>query len=296
VGGVFTLVDFGKHALKGIVEPVQAWRITGLSQAESRFEAARGAHLTAFVGRDAEIALLLEKWARAKDSEGQVVLITGEPGIGKSRILQEVRARLEAEPHTRLRYQCSPYHNNSALYPVIEQLIRAAGFRPEDDTTRKLEKLESLVGTQGNRPALFAALLGLDAGGRYPPLDMSQQKQKEETLRALAEQVTLLAANKPVLMVFEDAHWIDPTTQETLALIAPQIVGARVLLLITCRSEYAPPWPQGLTHVTPSTFRASAAGRPPRWSHASPAAGRYRTRCSSRSSRRPTAYRCSSRN
>ena len=259
VGGAFILDDLGHHSLKGIVEPVRAWRVTGLAPTESRFDAAHGAHLTAFVGREAEIALLMEKWARVQDGEGQVVLLGGEPGIGKSRILQEVRARIEAEPHSRLRYQCSPYHTNSALYPVIEQFIRAAGFRPGDDTTRKLEKVESLVGTQGNTPALFAAMLGLYSGERYAPLDMSQQRQKEETLKALAEQVTLLAAHKPVLMLFEDAHWIDPTTQETLALIVPRIAAARVLLLITCRSEYAPSWSQGLAHV--STLNLSRLGR-----------------------------------
>ena len=250
VGATFVLADMGSHSLKGIVEPVQAWRVTGFAATEGRFEATRGAHLTPFVGRESEVAQLTEAWQQACAGEGQVVLLCGEPGIGKSRILQEVRRRIEKDAHTRLRYQCSPYHTSSALHPVIEQFLHAVGFEATDDTDAKLTKIEALTGNAGHMPALFASLLGIDSGERYAALNMTPQKQKDETLNALAEQIAMLAGTKPVLMLFEDAHWIDPTTQEALDLIVPWLADKRVLLLITYRPEYAPPWPQELAHLT----------------------------------------------
>jgi len=175
-------------------------------------------------------------------------VLGGEPGIGKSRITQALRDKVADEPHTRLRYQCSPYHTNSALHPVIEQLERAAGFTREDTPEQKLDKLEPLFPDDTAR-ALVAALLSLPVE-RYPALAMSPQKQKEETLRVLAQQVTALAATEPVLLIFEDAHWIDPTSQELLDLIVPAVAGHRVLAVITHRPEYTPPW-TGQGHVAP---------------------------------------------
>ena len=252
VGNAFTADDLGEHSLKGIVEATRAWLITGFSGAEGRFEATRGIHLTPFVGRDAEVALLMEKWEQAKtDAEGQLVLLCGEPGIGKSRITQVLRERMAQEPHIQLRYQCSPYHTNSALHPVIEQLERAAGFERENGKKTKLEKLEALVGTDGNTPALFASLLSLEIPeDRYAPLNMSPQKQKEKTLQALCDGVSGLSERNPVLFILEDAHWIDPTSQEVLDLIVANIPDKRVLVVVTYRPEYEAPWPQSLNHVT----------------------------------------------
>ena len=250
LGATFTYADLGARQIKGFAEPLGVWRVTGLSAAESRFDARAAAGLTPFIGRDEEIALLLQRWQQAKDGEGQVLLLCGEPGIGKSRITQVLRERLGREPHTRLRYQCSPYHTSSALHPVIEQLERAAGFERDDTVDAKLAKLEDLVGTEGNVPALFASMLSLEAGDRYSALNMSPQKQKEETLQALADQGAALSEQQPVLMIFEDAHWIDPTSQEMLDLMVPQIADMRVLMVVTYRPEYEAPWSQGLAHLT----------------------------------------------
>ncbi len=250
IGGTFELDDLGEQALKGINEPVRAWRVAGVARTEGRFEA-RGAALTPLIGRDEELGLVLGRWQRACEGEGQVVLLSGEPGIGKSRIVQALRQRLADEPHARLRYQCSPYHTNSAFYPIVAQIEHAAGFARDDSTESKLGKLEALLGEDAAQVApLLAAILSLETGERYPPLAMSPQKQKEETLKALAGQVARLAAQQPLLMIFEDAHWIDPTSQEVLDLIVPLAETTRLLLVITYRPEYEPPWQQ-YGHVTP---------------------------------------------
>jgi class 3 adenylate cyclase/predicted ATPase len=247
VGGTFDLDDFGEHALKGIVEPVHAWQVTGLARSKGRFEAAHGkAELSPLVGRDEELSLVMRRWEQAKEGEGQVVLLSGEPGIGKSRMIQALYERVADEPHIRLRYQCSPYHVNTALHPVIEQFERAAGFSRGDSTVQKLDKLEAVLGQGTTGIAeigpLFAALLSLDAGERYTSLAMTPQQQKEETLKALADQLLALADREPVLMLFEDAHWIDPTTQEVLDLLVPMIASRRVLLVLTHRPGYQSQW------------------------------------------------------
>jgi class 3 adenylate cyclase len=259
LGGTFVLADMGAQALKGIVEPVPAHRVTGLAATEGRFEAHRQ-HLTPLVGREAEMAMVMARWQQTCAGEGQVIVLSGEPGIGKSRITQALRERLAEEPHTRLRYQCSPYHMNSALHPVIEQIERAANFERDDTIERKLDKLETLLPNGAGR-ALVASLLSLPTD-RYPALAMSPQKQKEETLRVLAEGIVTLAAAAPVLLVFEDAHWIDPTSQELLDILVPMVTGHGVLAVITHRPEYQPPW-LGQGHVTPLALtrlgRADAA-------------------------------------
>jgi len=257
LGGLFEYQDLGAHGLKGIAEPAQAWRVVGERKAASRFEAVRAKTLTSFVGREQEIALLLDRWERAKEGEGQVVLLSGEAGIGKSRVTQTLRERLVDEPHTRLRYQCSPYYTNSALYPSISQLEYAARFASDDPPQHKLDKLEALLGQSTEAvqevAPLFAALLSIPTGDRYPPLDMTPQRQKEMTLETLVDQLVGLAARQPVLFILEDAHWIDPSTLEMIELTVNRVQDSRVLLVITYRPEFTPPW-SGPTHVTSLTL------------------------------------------
>jgi hypothetical protein len=245
-GEVFTYEAPEERSLKGFPEPVKLWRVLAPSGAESRFEALHGRWLTPLVGREQELALLLERWRRAKEGEGQVVLVSGEAGIGKSRITEVLRERLMADDHIRLRFQCSPYHTNSALYPIIEHLERAAGFERDDGPEVRLTKLEALMGLAGGNLAeavpLIAALLGVPTGDRYPPLAMSPERQKERTLATLGDQAILLSETKPVLMIVEDAHWIDPTTQESVDLTIGRAEGARLLVVVTGRPEYRPNW------------------------------------------------------
>ncbi|MGH7553657.1 MAG: AAA family ATPase, partial [Longimicrobiales bacterium] len=218
VGAAFELSDMGPHSLKGIAQPVRAWRVHAVHRPLGRFEAAHeGVALTPLVGRGEQVELLLRCWGQACDGEGQVVLVSGEPGIGKSRLTQVLREQIAGEPYTALRYQCSPYHLNSALYPVIEHLEFAAGFTREDTPEQKLDKMEAILAGSPQQRAeaapLLAAQLSLPVA-RYPPLNLSPQKQKEKTLEALAGQIEALSQRQPVLMVVEDAHWIDPTSRE----------------------------------------------------------------------------------
>jgi predicted ATPase len=250
-GGLFEYRDLGTVALKGFAENVSTWQVLGAGAAESRFEALR-ATTTPLVGRDEEIDLLLRRWVQAKGGDGQMVLISGEPGIGKSRIAETILERLSNEPHIRLRYYCSPHHQDSALYPSIAQLERAAGFRRDDTDEQRLNKLEKLLaqGTNdlGEAVPLLAELLSIPIGGRYPPLNLSPQKRKEKTLLAQLTQLEGLASRQPVLMVYEDVHWSDPTTRESLDLLIERMPTLRVLLIMTFRPEFMPPW-IGLPHV-----------------------------------------------
>jgi class 3 adenylate cyclase/tetratricopeptide (TPR) repeat protein len=246
VGGQFELIDLGAHELKGIAQPVRAWRVQAVHRSQGRFEAAHeGVALTPLVGREEEVALLLRRWQQARDGEGQVALIGGEPGIGKSRLARVLQERIEDEPHTTLHYQCSPYHLNSPLYPILEQLEFAAGFVREDAPEQKLEKMEAmLVGSPEERAEaapLIAGLLSLPVE-RYAPLALSPQKRKEKTLEALAGQLETLSRQRPVLIVFEDVHWIDPTSQEALDALVPRLQERAIMLVVTYRPEYMPHW------------------------------------------------------
>jgi class 3 adenylate cyclase/tetratricopeptide (TPR) repeat protein len=252
LGNLFDLQDLGAQDLKGIAEPVRAWAALRPSAIESRFEALRVA-TTPLVGRDEEVALLMRRWEQAKAGDGQIVLISGEPGIGKSRIAETVAERLATEPHIRLRYFCSRHHEDSALHPAISQLERAAGFQREDTAEQRLDKLEALLLKGANdleeAAPLIADLLSIPTGDRCPALELTPQKRKERTLTALVTQLEGLSRREPVLMVYEDVHWSDPTTRELLDLLIDRVSGLRVLVIITFRLEFNPPW-VGRPHVT----------------------------------------------
>jgi class 3 adenylate cyclase len=252
IGDLFECTDLGTVEVKGIDVPVSAWQVLRPSGVESRFEALHGSVLTPLVGRDEEIDLLLRRWSRAKGGDGQVVLISGEPGIGKSRITAALVERIHGEPHIRLRYFCSPYRQDSALFPFIDQLGRAAGFARDDMPSTKLEKLESLLAL-ANPPAedvaLLADLLSLPALEHRPLPNLSPPQKKQRTLEALIRQLEGLARQQPVVMAFEDAHWIDPTSRELVDLTVEHLRTLPVLLLVTFRPEFQPPW-AGLPQVT----------------------------------------------
>jgi class 3 adenylate cyclase/tetratricopeptide (TPR) repeat protein len=250
--GSFEYEDLGEHSLSGIGEPLRVWRVVGVSRAQDRFAAAHGPVLTQLIGRETEITMLRNKWSQAREGEGQAVLLYGQPGMGKSRITQELCERVAKEPHWLLRYQCSQYYSNSAFYCVLATLQRTSGFERTDSTATKLVKLEAAlapVGELRDRLApLYAALMSLPLDG-FPPFAGSPQKQKQETMEAMVESVIVLARSKPVLMVFEDLHWVDPSTLEVINLTVDRTRESRVLLLMTSRPEFASPW-VGHAHVT----------------------------------------------
>jgi len=242
LGETFEVADLGTLALKGFAEPVPAWRIVGPRDIDSRFVAAHGRTPTRLCGRDQELALLRDRWARAQAGEGQVVFVSGDAGIGKSRLLEAMRDDVLGQPHIRLRYQCSPYFSNSSLFPVVRQLEHAAGFLSDDDNDSRLDKLEVLFDGDREMCQLFASLLQLRFRHRYGALELSPPQRKGRTLDALVEELLRLSRQRPVLFLFEDAHWIDPTTQELMERTLARIADARVLLLISHRPEWQPPF------------------------------------------------------
>ena len=251
-GGHFDYRDLGPLALKGWPEPVPIWQVLRTSGVDSRFEAMHNTKLAPLFGREEEIELLLRRWRHATQEEGRVVVLTGEPGIGKSHITLTLDERLQSEPHITLRYFCSAHHTNSALFPFTGQLERAAGFERSDAPAEKLSKLDILVSRSTADPehvAVLANLCALPASDRYQLQELSPQKRKEKTFAALLAQLDGLATRQPVFMIFEDIHWIDPTSLELLAATVEHVPQLRVLLLITARPEFTPPWPS-YSHMT----------------------------------------------
>jgi len=251
-GDWFRYRDLGMRPLKGIAEPISLTQVLDERIEESRFAASRGALLTPFVGREQEIALLLDRWRLASEGEGQVVVLSGEAGIGKSRICEMLRERV-ADAGIRIRYQCSPYYTDTALYPVIAHLTAAARIEPAEPPERKVGKLERLIMPAAIGPEvalpLLAELLAISPGDRYPALTMGPELRKVRTLQVLTEQLFALARRGPVLVLLEDAHWIDPTTRDWLDSVIEPIGAQRVMLLVTCRPEFQNPWGQH-TNVT----------------------------------------------
>ena len=215
LGNLFELEEFGPKELKGISGAVRAWAALRPASVESRFEALHANGLTELVGRDEELELLLRRWSKAKSGEGQVVLLSGEAGIGKSRLTAALLESIANEPHTRLRYFCSPQHTDSAFYPIIGQMERAARFAHDDALKTKLDKLDTVLAqtsTSLEDTALFADMLSLPKDGRYAALDIPSEQHRQRTFKALGSQVEALSRSTPVLMIVEDAHWTDPTS------------------------------------------------------------------------------------
>ena len=256
LGNLFELTDLGPKGLKGIAGSVRTWSVLRPSSVESRFEALHATRLTTMVGRDEEMELLLRRWAKAKTAEGQVVLISGEAGIGKSRLTAALLEHLAAEPHVRLRYFCSPQHTDSAFYPIINQMGRAAGLEHDNTPTAKLDKIDALLAqtsTSKEDAALVAELLSLPNDGRYPALDLAPQQRRQRTLKVFISQIEILTRSSPVLMILEDAHWTDPSSLEVFGQAVDRIATLPALLVVTFRPEFEPPW-IGRPYVTALTI------------------------------------------
>jgi predicted ATPase len=243
---LFECHDLGPQTLKGISTPLAVYRVVGEGAAQSRFEVALSMGFTPLIGREHEVGLLQERWQRAKQGEGQVVLLSGEPGIGKSRLVQALKEQVLAEGATRIEFRCSPYHQNSAFYPIIERLQRLLQFAPQEVPQAKLDKLARLLTLyrfpQADTLPLLAALLSLPPPEGVPAITLSPQRQKQKTQEALIAWIVEEADKAPVYCAWEDLHWADPSTLEALTFFLDQVPTTRLLALLTFRSDFTPSW------------------------------------------------------
>lgn len=246
LGTAFQVTERGERKLKGLVEPEALWAVAGETFVESRFAAQHRGSLTPFIGREREVDLLAERWRRARDGQGQVVSLSGEAGIGKSRLAQVTREHAAVQDPTVLQYQCAPSFANSAFYPFVQQLGHAAGFAKDDAPDQKLDKLETVTGGSA-RPAaqthsLLAAMMQIPIGERYPPLKLTPDQMLHETGSVLVEQLHALAEQRPVLMIFEDLHWADGNSLALLERTIAALSTWPVLAVFTYRPEFEPSW------------------------------------------------------
>ncbi|HEY0909598.1 MAG TPA: adenylate/guanylate cyclase domain-containing protein, partial [Bradyrhizobium sp.] len=245
LGGLFELTHAGDHDLKGFARPVPVWQVCGEASVESRFAAIRTGRSLPLIGRAHEMGLIGQRWQLAREGEGQIVTVTGEPGIGKSRTIEALQQELAAEPHARVNLQCSPYHSDSALYPVIQYLNRAARFTPTDATDARIEKLRSWLEKRNIADAsalpLLAELLSIPLPAQAPS-GLTPAQRKASTLALLVNMLIGLSKDDPVLVVLEDAHWIDATTLDMMMRLTDSIGDARLLAVVTARPEFAAPW------------------------------------------------------
>ncbi|OWW04040.1 guanylate cyclase [Rhizobium sp. R72] len=253
-GQSFDIISLGERELRGFASPIALFEVRGEREVESRFEAAHASGLSKFVGRISEIGLLLERWELSKTGQGQMVFLSGEAGIGKSRLVEAFEQRLHETPHELIRLQCSPYHATSAFYPIVERLSRVALFASTDDRDMRVEKFRTLVRRYGESPAevgaIYAELLSLDVGDEFTPPALSAHQRKELLVRTLANRLLLAARIAPVLMVVEDAHWMDPSTSEVLQELVGRLHGTAALIVVTHRPEWSATWASGLAQAT----------------------------------------------
>lgn len=238
LGELFALTPLGKQSLKGISDALEAFVVIAETARESRFDARQLGMLTPIVGREQELGLMQERWLRAKGGSGQMIVVSGEAGIGKSRVTRALIDEIAQEDHVRLTFQCAPNYSNNAFYPLIQQLTYAAGIHPADGSSERLDKLERVAGIDAGNVALMATLLGIDAGGRYASLDLTPAQIRVRTMHALVQLIVRQAHEKPLLVVFEDLHWVDPTTLELLDIALDAVAEEKVLLLATARPSF----------------------------------------------------------
>ena len=249
VSGVFDFQDLGLKELKGVTEPLHVYRVLSAKHTANRFEAAHAGSLTPLIGRSSERSLLLDRWQKVKEGDGQVIFLSGIPGVGKSRLLHEFKSQIQAEPHILLHHQCSPYHSQSAFHPVKEQILRAAQLTAFDSDADKLAKLEAYLPRSTDNTVepvvLIANLLSISLENKLELSDLTPQQIKNRTISTLVDMLLAFSAQRPTFCLFEDAHWGDPSTNELLQLIISRIDRARVLLIVSCRPEFRPTW---ITH------------------------------------------------
>ena len=246
IRGFFIYETLGPHELKGISEPVELFRVLEESGAQSRFDVAFASQLTPMVGREQEVGLLMDRWEQVEEGFGQVVLVTGEAGIGKSRLLEGINDRLDQRPHFQQYYRCSPYHQNSAFYPMIAFLERWLRFKQEDSPKERLSRIEEGLEDYGVQTsetvAMMAGLLSVPLDDRYPSLEFSPHVERQKTVQVALRLLTKAAVRQPVLVVWEDIHWADPSSLEFLELLIEQAATARILVMLTFRPEFVPLW------------------------------------------------------